>query len=90
MSITNKIVDNDNIVKVAFASMIGSTIKWYDFIIYSQATALVFGRVFFPASDTTVSTLAGFATFAVGFAARPSERSSSVTTETASGVKLHS
>ena len=71
MSINNKIIDNENIVKIAFASMIGSTIEWYDFIIYSQATALVFGRVFFPASDTTVSTLAGFATFAVGFAARP-------------------
>ncbi len=57
--------------KVAFASFIGTTIEWYDFFIYGTAAALVFNQLFFPSFDPLTGTLAAFATFAVGFIARP-------------------
>lgn len=57
--------------KVAFASFIGTAIEFYDFYIYGTAAALVLGGAFFPDFDETAGTLAAFATFAVGFAARP-------------------
>lgn len=49
----------------------GSALEWYDFFIYGAASALVFGRLFFPGYDPTLGVLASFATFAVGFLARP-------------------
>lgn len=54
------------------ASLVGNALEWYDFFLYATASAVVFGRLFFP-SDTAplVGTLAAFAGFAVGFAARP-------------------
>ncbi|MCC5697741.1 MFS transporter, partial [Klebsiella pneumoniae] len=58
-------------MKVVFASLVGTTIEWYDFFIYGTAAALVFNELFFPAFDPTVGTIAAFATFAVGFLARP-------------------
>jgi metabolite-proton symporter len=57
--------------KIAFASLVGTTIEWYDFFIYGTAAALVFSHAFFPNFDQTAGTLAAFATFAVGFIARP-------------------
>ncbi|NWK77670.1 MFS transporter [Aquitalea sp. LB_tupeE] len=57
--------------RAAAAAFIGTTIEFYDFYIYATAAALVLGQVFFPSSDPTLSTLAAFATFAVGFVARP-------------------
>ncbi|GAA2360691.1 MFS transporter [Saccharopolyspora halophila] len=57
--------------RVAFASLIGTTIEWYDFFIYGTAAALVFNQLFFPEFDPVVGTVAAFATFAVGFLARP-------------------
>ncbi|RQV69623.1 MFS transporter [Burkholderia cenocepacia] len=51
--------------------MLGTTIEWYDFFIYGTAAALVFNRIFFPAVDPLTGTLAAFATYAVGFFARP-------------------
>jgi len=59
------------IVKVAFASAVGTTVEWYDFFIYGTAAALVFNRQFFPEIDPLMGTLAAFATFGVGFFARP-------------------
>jgi MHS family shikimate/dehydroshikimate transporter-like MFS transporter len=56
---------------VLFATVFGSIIEWYDFYIYGTAAALVFGKLFFPASDPSVSTLAAFVTFAIGLFARP-------------------
>jgi MFS family permease len=56
---------------VALASAIGSALEWYDFFIYGTAAALVFNEAFFPKFDPTVGTLAAFATFGVGFLARP-------------------
>jgi MHS family shikimate/dehydroshikimate transporter-like MFS transporter len=59
------------ISKVALASLIGTTIEWYDFFIYGTAAALVFPALFFPEFSETAGTLAAFATFGVGFFARP-------------------
>jgi metabolite-proton symporter len=57
--------------RVALASAIGTTIEWYDFFIYGTAAAVVFGPQFFPQVSEIAGTLAAFATFAVGFIARP-------------------
>jgi MFS transporter, MHS family, shikimate and dehydroshikimate transport protein len=56
---------------VLLAAGIGSALEWYDFFIYGLASALVFGPLFFPRFDPATGTLAAFATFAVGFLARP-------------------
>src|SRR6202790_4693167 len=60
-----------SLTHVLLASAVGSALEWYDFFIYGTAAALVFGELFFPKLDTTVATLAAYATFAVGFIARP-------------------
>ncbi|WP_234343081.1 MFS transporter [Streptomyces fulvoviolaceus] len=57
--------------RVAIATIVGSALEWYDFYLYAAMAALVFGDLFFPAADSTSGTLAAFATFAVGFVARP-------------------
>jgi hypothetical protein len=57
--------------RVAFASLIGTTIEWYDFFIFGTAAALIFNEVFFPSFDPVTGTLAAFASFSVGFIARP-------------------
>jgi metabolite-proton symporter len=59
------------IKQVAFASMIGTTIEWYDFFLYGTAAALVFNQLFFPTFEPLAGTLAAFGTYAVGFFARP-------------------
>jgi MFS transporter, MHS family, shikimate and dehydroshikimate transport protein len=60
-----------SVKRVALASWIGTTIEWYDFYLYGTAAALVFNKLFFPQFDPLVGTLAAFATFWVGFGARP-------------------
>ena len=57
--------------RVALASAIGTTIEWYDFFIYGTAAAVVFGPQFFPQVSEVAGRLAAFATFALGFIARP-------------------
>jgi MFS transporter, MHS family, shikimate and dehydroshikimate transport protein len=57
--------------RAALGSFVGTTLEWYDFFIYGTSAALVFGKVFFPTQEGVVGTLAAFATFAVGFVARP-------------------
>jgi len=57
--------------RVLFASLIGTTIEFFDFYIYATAAVLVFPKLFFPASDTTTATLQSLATFALAFFARP-------------------
>ena len=57
--------------KVATASLVGTTIEWYDFFIFGTAAALVFNQVFFPSVDPVTGTLSAFGAFAVGFIARP-------------------
>jgi MFS family permease len=53
------------------ASFIGTSIEWYDYYIFGTAAALVFGQLFYPSFSPAAGTLAAFATFAVGFVARP-------------------
>ena len=68
---------NDNvqpatpIARVVLASFIGTSIEWYDFFLYGTAAALVFSKLFFPTLDPLAGTMASFATYAVGFFARP-------------------
>ena len=57
--------------RVAFASAVGTTVEWYDFFIYGTAAATVFGPQFFPQVSEVAGTLAAFATFGIGFIARP-------------------
>ena len=57
--------------RAAVASAIGTTIEWYDFFLYNTAAALVFPHLFFPASSAYAGAMQSFATYAVGFAARP-------------------
>jgi len=56
---------------VLISAGVGSALEWYDFFIYGVASSMVFGQLFFPTYDATAGTLASFATFAVGFLARP-------------------
>lgn len=60
-----------SVVRVVVASFIGTAIEWYDFFLYGTAAALVFNRLFFPEADPDAGTMAAFATYAVGFLARP-------------------
>jgi MFS transporter, MHS family, shikimate and dehydroshikimate transport protein len=57
--------------QVAVASLIGTAIEWYDFLIFGTAAALVFNQLFFPGVSPLAGTLAAFATFWAGFLARP-------------------
>ncbi|MFM2475449.1 MFS transporter, partial [Burkholderia cenocepacia] len=57
--------------RVAWASAVGTSVEWYDYHVYSIAAALVIGRLFFPETSAIAATMAAFATFAIGFVARP-------------------
>jgi MFS family permease len=64
--------DSAKTVRTALAaSLIGTTIEWYDFFLYATAASLVFNNAFFPDQSSLVGTLLSFATFAVGFVVRP-------------------
>ncbi|WSF74360.1 MHS family MFS transporter [Streptomyces decoyicus] len=53
------------------ASLTGTSLEWYDFAVYSAASALVFGQLFFPSADPLTGTLLAFSTYAVGYVSRP-------------------
>jgi MFS family permease len=57
--------------RAVIASTVGTTIEWYDFLIYSSMTGLVFGHVFFAGSDPLIDTLKAFGVYFIGFVARP-------------------
>jgi MFS family permease len=57
--------------RAVIASTIGTTIEWYDFLLYSIVTGLVFAKLYFPATDPLVATMQAYAIFFVGFIARP-------------------
>src|ERR1700730_6313781 len=57
--------------RALIASTVGTTIEWYDFLLYGQVTALVFGKLFFPKSDPLVGVLEAFAVFFIGFLGGP-------------------
>ena len=61
----------NSVTRVVLASFVGTTIEWYDFFLYGTAAALVFNRLFFPTLEPWAGTMASFATYAVGFFARP-------------------
>jgi len=64
-------VQRSSLTRVIASSLIGTTIEWYDFFLYGSAAALIFNKLFFPSFDPLVGTLLAFATYAVGFVARP-------------------
>ena len=64
-------VDKRNLRTAAWGGLIGTALEQYDFVIYGTATAIVFNRIFFPNAAPGVGIIAGFATYAVGFLARP-------------------
>ncbi|MBF6441928.1 MHS family MFS transporter [Nocardia farcinica] len=56
---------------IAGSSLAGTAVEWYDFFLYGTAATLVFNKLFFPSEDPLVGTMLAFATYAVGFVARP-------------------
>lgn len=66
-----KMSSKQSMNKVAIASFIGALMEWYDFFLFGTASALVFNKLFFPQFDPLTGTIASFATFGVGFVARP-------------------
>src|SRR3954468_18991357 len=71
MAVAEQGLDKARMNRVAFASLIGTTVEWYDFYIYGTAAALVFPHLFFPDFSPAAGLLASLSTYAVGFAARP-------------------
>jgi MHS family shikimate/dehydroshikimate transporter-like MFS transporter len=59
------------IKRIVVSSVIGTAVEWYDFLIYGAASALVFNKLYFPLSDPSLSNIAAFGTYGVGFLARP-------------------
>jgi metabolite-proton symporter len=68
---TNLAPDPQQARRILLASMVGTTIEFYDFYIYATAAVLIFPRVFFPKGDPAVATLQSLAAFALAFVARP-------------------
>jgi metabolite-proton symporter len=68
---TNAAQPKPAFTKIVTASLIGTTVEWYDFFLYGSAAALVFNKLFFPTSDPLTGTLLAFTTYAIGFLARP-------------------
>jgi MFS transporter, MHS family, shikimate and dehydroshikimate transport protein len=64
-------VEDNALGPIVWASVLGTVIEWYDFLIYGTAAALVFNKLFFPTLDPLAGTLAAFGSIAVGFIARP-------------------
>jgi metabolite-proton symporter len=71
MSSANATASVNSARRVLFASLVGTTIEYFDFYIYGTAAVLVFPALFFPASDPATATLASLATFGIAFLARP-------------------
>src|SRR5260370_3168568 len=61
----------DGLGRIVLASLVGTTIEFYDFYIYGTAAALVLGQAFFPKSEPSAQTLNAFLTFGIAFVARP-------------------
>lgn len=65
------VVSDRDVTKIAGAAFVGTALEWYDYYLFGTAAALVFNRLFFTDLNPTAAILASFATFGVGFAARP-------------------
>src|ERR1700753_3971047 len=70
-SVTDEALRRSQVRRALVASTVGTSIEWYDFFLYGTAAALVFPKLFFPGASAYAGVLASFATYAVGFAARP-------------------
>jgi len=57
--------------QILWSSVLGSTVEWYDFLVYGTASALVFNKLFFPTLSPAIGTIAAFGSYGVGFVARP-------------------
>ena len=57
--------------RALIASTVGTTIEWYDFLLYGTVTGLVFGKLFFPGSEPLIGVLQAFGVFFIGFVGRP-------------------
>ncbi len=66
-----QLVHSRQLRRAVITSTIGTTIEWYDFLLYGQVTGLVFAKLYFPSSDPLTGVLQAFAVYAVGFFARP-------------------
>ena len=64
-------VTKKEIRTVLLSCILGTTVEWYDFFLYGVAAGIVFNQLYFPSEDPVVGTLLAFATFALGFVARP-------------------
>jgi metabolite-proton symporter len=64
-------MERNSLRQVVAASLVGATIEWYDFFLYGVVAGIVLNKLYFPVSDPVISTLLAYATFAVGFVARP-------------------
>jgi MFS family permease len=71
VSHTESTPDQRKVRRVAWAGLIGTALEQYDFVIYGTASALIFNKLFFPNVSPAIGILASFATYAVGFGARP-------------------
>jgi len=67
----NASAEKSALSRIVWASVLGTVVEWYDFLIYGTAAALVFNKLFFPTLDPLAGTLAAFGAYAVGFVARP-------------------
>ena len=68
---TQSIAEAARVRRILLSSILGTAVEWYDFLLYAVATALVFNRLFFPTTDPAMSNIVSFATYGVGFLARP-------------------
>jgi MFS family permease len=67
----SEVEHKSQLTRAVIASTIGTTIEWYDFLLYSTVTGLVFAKLYFPQSDPLIGTMQAYAIFFVGFVARP-------------------
>ena len=75
--------------KAALASFLGSTLEYYDYVLYGTASALVFSRLFFDTSNPTLATIGSLMTFGVAYIARPLGGLVRLTSVTVSDARLH-
>jgi MHS family metabolite:H+ symporter-like MFS transporter len=71
MAAEKVVVTTADLYRAAWASSLGSALEYYDFALYSLASALIFGPLFFPEQDPAIGRIASFATYFIGFAVRP-------------------
>ena len=71
MNTTEQLEQDKNLRRVVISSLVGAVIEWYDFFLYGVVAGLIFNHLYFPSFDDRIGTMLAFATFAVGFVARP-------------------